>query len=612
MTVKIKLLLMIAVLLSPVVVNAQNADDGAAEVNLLIDVSGSMKQNDPKNQRISAARLIINLLPDGAKAGIWLFAEQTQAAIKTGTVNKTWKKKALAAANKIHSRGMLTDIEKAIKTVLSDGAGRGRKKSLILLTDGMVDISQDIMVSADSRERILSELIPVLQERRIEVDTIALSENADKELLDRLAFDTNGWTEMPDSADQLQKAFLKMFNKAVPRDSVPLDKNSFTIDDHVEEFSALVFKKQPSSATKLISPSGKALSHSKPEGAGWVQDSHYDLITVQKPETGVWKIDADIDPDNQVMVVTDLKLQIDELPKHIAEKETLEVKAWLSEKGKAIERDDFLSLVTMSLQQTDALQRKSEWPMQQTANGMFSQTIGETLEKGRHRLKIVVDGKTFQREFDIDIDVVESAISVSRSLDSGQKQVVLTLTPNLELIDPNALSVQAMINVGGKEAESVALEAENGVLSLRVDRPANGEKVIVNFAVMAKTVRGAPISPKIKPVMIDDRFIQELIEQEGGNEADEESEKQDGALESSEPAEDNDTSESEEGQQDSDEEGGEEDQNDVAEEKEGSWGMVIGSVVVVNLLLIAGGFFGYRWWKKRSADKHEQLLERMK
>lgn len=606
MAVKMKLLLLIVLLLMQTSVNGQSVDEGVIEVNILVDVSGSMQQNDPDNERIAAARLIINLLPEGARAGIWLFAGDTQVATKTLAVDKAWKTKALAAAHKIHSRGLLTDIEKAIQAVLRDGFGNGRRKSIILLTDGRVDISSDIMVSADSRERILSEWIPVLQQRRIKVNTIALSDNADKALLDRLAFDTEGWAETPDSAEQLQKAFLKMFNKAAPRDTVPLRNNTFTIDEHVEEFSALVFKNGGANATKLIAPSGLVLSQAKSLNAAWVHDSHYDLVTVQQPETGVWKIDADIDPDNQVMVVTDLKLQVDDLPAHIAEKEALTVKARLTEQGETIRRDDFLQLVEMRLQQQDGLGRNSEWHMSRGAAGFFSQTLVETLEKGRHRLKIQVDGKSFQREFIADIDVSESLFELAQSFDREQNTIVLEFTPKLDLIDPDALAIQAQIHAATEEPETVVLEAERGRWLLRVARPAAGEKTIVNFSVMAKTLRGAPITPKIKAIIIDDQFLRKLLEPEAGD-------PQERVAEEDQKAEatigDNGS-----GVSDSEGRDDEQDETDTGEKagQEQSWGLVIGSVVAVNALLIAAGFFGYRWWKRRSATKQEQLLERMK
>jgi len=183
------------------------------ELKILIDVSGSMKQTDPNNLRIPAIKLLVNLLPDGTRAGIWLFAQNTETLVETGVVNKQWKNKALKKITKIHSRGLFTNIEDAIQTSAQDwlNSSSQQKRNMILLTDGMVDISKDIMQSAESRERIMVEQIPLLQQAGAKINTIALSENADAELLDKLALDTNGWSETALSAVQLQKIFFKIF-----------------------------------------------------------------------------------------------------------------------------------------------------------------------------------------------------------------------------------------------------------------------------------------------------------------------------------------------------------------------------------------------------------------
>ena len=41
-----------------------------ADVRVLIDVSGSMRENDPNNLRQSALQLLVNLLPANATGGV--------------------------------------------------------------------------------------------------------------------------------------------------------------------------------------------------------------------------------------------------------------------------------------------------------------------------------------------------------------------------------------------------------------------------------------------------------------------------------------------------------------------------------------------------------------
>jgi uncharacterized protein with von Willebrand factor type A (vWA) domain len=105
---------------------------------------------------------------------------------------------------------LLTNIEEALQVTADDWMDSSTKqqRNIILLTDGMVDIGKDFMQNAESRDRIISILTPMLQQAGVQVYTIALSENADRALMEKLAIDTNGWNETVNSADQLQRVFL--------------------------------------------------------------------------------------------------------------------------------------------------------------------------------------------------------------------------------------------------------------------------------------------------------------------------------------------------------------------------------------------------------------------
>ena len=45
------------------------------DVRLVIDISGSMKKNDPENLRIPAVNMLTELVPEGSSAGVWTFGQ---------------------------------------------------------------------------------------------------------------------------------------------------------------------------------------------------------------------------------------------------------------------------------------------------------------------------------------------------------------------------------------------------------------------------------------------------------------------------------------------------------------------------------------------------------
>ncbi|MFW5442954.1 MAG: vWA domain-containing protein [Methylococcaceae bacterium] len=575
---------------------ADAKQQSVTELQLLIDVSGSMKKNDPKNLRIPAVKLLVNLLPEGTKAGIWLFAQKTTMLVETAVVNEKWKKNALSKITKIHAAGLFTNIEEAIHIATQEWLKLPGEhhRNLILLTDGMVDVSKDIMQSAESRERIMVEQIPQLQLAGIKVQTIALSDNADAELLKKLAFGTNGWSEIAQSAEQLQKVFFNMFKKAVPQDTVPIAGNKFNVDASIKEFSVLIFKKPGAVATKLYAPDNTEISHADHvANVSWIEEKTYDLVSIKTPKQGEWKIVAEMDPDNQVMIVTDLKFQVDETANHISEQEAFEVTAFFTDQQQLISRDDFLNLIDISIVDSNEQGEKSEWKMSPVSGkaGLFSQSIGGKLEKGKHTLKIIADGKTFKRESVRTFDVVTSPVQIETEVNVVARTVRLKLEADEAVINTKMMTVQAIISQSNKGTEHKEMEKINGTWVLEIAVPEQGGSRIINFSIMAKTVQGNPISLNVKPVVINESLFTKLDVE---------------AKPEISPPEMENTEEEVELN------GGEPEDEIIVEEKAGiNWVKTSLIVVGMNVFFITVGFFGFKFMKKKMAEKQEKLLDRL-
>ena len=561
----------------------------AADVRVLIDVSGSMKHNDPSNIRIPALKLLVNLLPPDSRVGVWLFSSETVPLVPVDKVNEDWKAKALKSASGIHSRGLFTNIEAAL-----DAASEGwradsqtSRKSIILLTDGVVDVSKDPKASAASRSAILEKVVPRLQRSSAQVHTIALSENADHELLKKLSFDTGGWNRSVQSAEQLERIFLAMFKKAVHRDSVPLTGNKFTIDAGIDEFSALVFRKVGAQPTRLIGPDNIEISQeSQIDNVRWHHEASYDLITVKQPVTGDWQLMADLDPDNQVMVVTDLKLNMSEVPNYVSENEPVEFTVRFTEQGETLVNADFLKLIELRLEQSDDLGRKRDWTFSAdpAEAGNFTQTIAETLVPGRHTFKIVANGRTFQREVEHRIEVAEKAvdIEITPSGDPESNAVRIQLIPDADIFDMLSLNVVASVTDHTGEEGKFDLSHSNGIRELIVEIPPPDQRTIVNFSMTAKTLRGNIVHPAIRPIVVDRHILETLTEKE----------------------------QSDAGQDTWDDgEPGEPDSLTISQEPD--WMMTGVIAAIVNFVLLLGGFFLYRYVQKRMTKQQTQLIDRL-
>lgn len=390
------------------------------DVRVLIDISGSMKQNDPQNLRRPALRMLVGLMQPETRAAVWTFAKWSNPLVPLADVDEAWKKRAVGAAGQISSPGAFTHIERVIENATADWQGEPttHRRHLVLLTDGMVDVSKDVQESAQSRQRIIDTWLPKLKALNVHVHTIALSERADHALMQQLSSSTDGRYQQVDSADKLQRTFLKIFEQVGKPDTVPLNDNKFIVDSSVREATVLLFRKPGDEAPVLISPSGEEFTDSDlPAGIAWFRDEGYELVTIASPAKGEWGLRADVDPDNRVMIVTDLKLKVSEVPAHIALGEPLLVSAHLTARGKLVQRKAFLRLLDV---QSEALMADGSEQVQDLND--LGQGADDKPGDGRYRMQyaaqqahddvellIAVESPTFMREKRMRLQVHEPA-----------------------------------------------------------------------------------------------------------------------------------------------------------------------------------------------------------
>lgn len=432
-----------------------SGQSGRQDIRVLIDISGSMKRTDPQNLRSPALRLFVSLLPEGTNTGVWTFGRWVNMLVPYGKVDKSWKKSAISAAGKINSAGLYTNIEDALRRATWDWntPATGTRRSIILLTDGYVDIAKDDDKNKVSRGKILQDILPRLQKAGVAIHAIALSPDSDKRLLKQLTSATDGQFQTVETSDDLDRIFLHIFENVTQADSLPISNNRVKVDKSIHELTFLVFRKNEQDATTLSTPSGKTFNKSElPNNVQWYAEMRYDLVTVSKPEAGTWTINADIDPDNRVMVVTDLKLLSTKIPNSLSLGGKLTVEAHLEQQGKLISRREFLHFVSAYINQTTFNNDKNSKPYKIKLNdqgqgsdktahdGIFSAVLDKTLTAGEHEIELMLNGTTFKRYIRHQINIYSSPVSATADND-GAGHIRVSVIPYQNLIDSNAMRV---------------------------------------------------------------------------------------------------------------------------------------------------------------------------
>lgn len=491
------------------VATAAIADEAAkplpADVRVIIDISGSMKKTDPENLRKPAVDLIVRLLPDNSKAGLWTFGQSVNMLVPHRIVDKQWREEGAQKANTINSIAMFTNIGAALEKATEDYAtpAKDYRRNIILLTDGVVDISKEAVVNLNERKRVLTELLPRLKGSDYRIHTIALSADADQELMKKLSLATDGIFEVADTADELMSTFLRIFDQAVPAERVPLDENGFLVDASIQEFTALIFRRADVPATILVAPDGKEFSNTDPKNSvNWYRTDKYDLITVQQPQAGQWKIKTDMAPGSRVTIVSNLQLAVQPLQSNIKPNQPLELTYSFLENNQTIINKDFLGLLTGKalVSQVDSPEvTEIDLTTAAPADGIFHNSVKGVDKQGSYDLHIVIDGKTFKREFIHHFNITDSAFKLEKRIDEaeGKKTYIYSLAADVEVVDVANSKVTALIkNSKGSNLDQQlnTIGKDHWEFSFAPVQPARYDVIL---QVEGKQIDGSPLTEAI-------------------------------------------------------------------------------------------------------------------
>ena len=412
-------------LLSPVFGVADTGGAGLKpDVRLLIDVSGSMKTSDPDNLRAPAVEMLVRMLPQGSRAGIWLFAEEAIELVPHGEVDTEWRARARRAMARIDNSGQRTNIPAALAaaTFDFDRLDPGYRVSVVLLTDGKVDVGESPMLNASAARELLAGTAVELGHTGVPVHTIALSAEADWAFLRSLAQATSGIAEQVESADALGAVFLQSLEMVAPTARVPVEGSRFSIDASVEEFTALVFFPKGRQRVRVVTPGGDEFGpQDSRDGVDWAVNAQFGLVTVTDPEPGEWAIQVASGNSIRVTVISDLQLEVDPLPNSMPSGRQAEIGLRLTEGGKPLLDAEVIETFALFLEiegpdgSTERIDVTGNYDL--PADGEYRVLLPPFVQSGRYQIMVRLIGDTLQRELPLLVEVApppEEATLVTR------------------------------------------------------------------------------------------------------------------------------------------------------------------------------------------------------
>ncbi|MGM0450556.1 MAG: VWA domain-containing protein [Pseudomonadota bacterium] len=474
------------------------------DVRFLVDVSGSMERTDPENLRSAAIPMLAELMPDGAESGLWTFGRYVNMLVPLDEVDDQWRQRMRDARSRIGSPGQYTHIGRALETATNDfwPGGGYDNTHVVLLTDGMVDVPEGEEASRDERERILDEVLGHFQEHGAKLHTLALSDEADQALLERLATETGGHHAVARSDTELIRAFLAAFGAASPTEEVPLENDGFAIDDSVDEFTALIFREAEAESAELVDPEGDRVTRdSLPDGARWHRAETYDLVTIPDPRNGRWEVDAMVGPDSRIKVVSELRMAASDLPARFFASDILDLEVAFYEDGERLTDEDFLGVMDVRAEiRNEGGDRQGTVQLSGDgvpSNGVFNGEIATLTEPGQYEVRIIGESDTFQRSQRQDVILRPPFDTEVQGHGTGDDtRWSFRVIPRDPGLADDSIEVEASVTDPEGDTRTRVLEpAENGSDRTMTLQGEQGEGTYrVQLDMQAETQDGRPIS----------------------------------------------------------------------------------------------------------------------
>lgn len=257
-------------------------------VVLILDNSGSMKNNDPQNLRFTGTQIMAGLLDPGDAFGLVLFSTQAQVLtdgleIVGGTAVTGMSYLRELEASKVDG---YTDVKAALQEasalLLSQPSSKNRKVVMVLLTDGKPEISNPYPGYEKETLEIAGALgIPIM--------AIALTQSSQTPFLDELVQVTNGTMVYAKDSSDLIRAFLQVLGKIKDRTVVEgimsTSAGTVEIDPALAPYvdsATFIVAKTGTVSVQMLNPDGRQTT------INGITTPHFILNTVETPVGGTY------------------------------------------------------------------------------------------------------------------------------------------------------------------------------------------------------------------------------------------------------------------------------------------------------------------------------------
>jgi len=183
------------------------------------------------------------------------------------------------------------------------------------------------------------------------------------------------------------------------QNSILFLNNRFRVDSDVDEVTMVFFRDRGSAPIVLVRPDGSKLFIENDEedpNVRWYETQTYDMITIKKPMPGPWQAVGQVLEGSKVMVIADIVLDAQPIPRNIYSGEIIKQTAVLKNNGKQVDFSPFRDVVSLTI---DFVSNNN--PNYENF-GVGSRTIARFQDNGEGLDEVAADG-VFTGQFNLSI-----------------------------------------------------------------------------------------------------------------------------------------------------------------------------------------------------------------
>ena len=423
--------LLFFVLLSLFALTGKLYADSPTDVNdkmdavLVLDASASMMVTDPLSLRDEGARLFLQLLHPVDRLAIIKFSDKAQVLRPLSPYNREETENLSNTIKNITNDGIYTNIASAIEKgveILHESGRNDAQKAVILFSDGKMEPNPSDGTPEDLKQHLFNRVLPQAEASGIKVYTLALSQEADKDLLSEIAEKTGAEHWYSPSAEEIHKSFANMFLVARKPQLLPVEGEKFVIDEEIDEVTIYV-SRDARDEVSIINPNGIVINrHSSNPNIKWFHANQFEVVTIYSPTVGEWNVSGLEEGSGFVAVMTNLKLNM-QWPQRNVEGIPFLVQARLYDSSKPIDLQDIAKNVRFNFRvipidrisapiMSGALVDDGSYGDIAANDGIFSRLISIN-DVGDYKIEVDVVSPTFQRSQQNILHVSERLLKVS-------------------------------------------------------------------------------------------------------------------------------------------------------------------------------------------------------